>query len=114
MTIEDIQRAVCKRHGSVFSPSPDYLKLGISLEVRSGVMPLKGMRHPPEEGATGWFIWAGETLSSDDDFFVPLHIKHIDEWSSLVRPYLGLSQGWRFLVTTTQADVWFDGELLKI
>ncbi|WP_423842024.1 immunity protein Imm33 domain-containing protein [Acanthopleuribacter pedis] len=35
------------------------LKVGISLHVKSEIQPLNGLRHQPEKGTSGWYIWAG-------------------------------------------------------
>ena len=75
-------------------------------------MPLNGLRHLPEVGTTGWFIWAGESLSSDPEFFQPLHVQHLLDWCPDVIPYLGLPPGWRFLIAPGHEDVWFDQTLL--
>ena len=112
MNPTEIQKAICKKYNVKFCPSDLDLKLGISKNVKSGVMPINGLRHMPEDGTSGWFIWAGEHLPADPDFFVPLHVKHVDSWSKLVSPYLGLSPGWRFLVADNCVDVWFDEALL--
>lgn len=45
------------------------LKVGISLNVREKMTPLNGFRHPPTNDTTGWYIWVGEELSDDPDFF---------------------------------------------
>lgn len=63
---------------------------------------------------TGWYIWAGEEFSTDPDFFVPLHVKHLNEWCPVVLKYLSLAPGWRFLVTNDYEDVWQDKSLLDI
>ena len=55
-------------------PAAPAAKVGISRSVRDGQFPFNGLRHQLEEGTTGWFIWAGEELSTDPDFFVPLHV----------------------------------------
>ncbi|QXI31593.1 hypothetical protein HU752_022615 [Pseudomonas vanderleydeniana] len=71
------------------------------------------MRIRPEAGTCGWYIWAGEELSEADDFFVPLHVAHLDDWEPLLLPYLGLAPGFRFLITEDYEDVWFDPRLLE-
>lgn len=71
------------------------------------------MRLYPEGDPTGWYIWSGEELLEDPDFFVPLHVVHVDEWDSKIRKYLGLVPGWRFLITEDYEDVWFDEATLK-
>jgi hypothetical protein len=89
------------------------MKVGIAENVRTGLLPIHGLRHPPEAGATGWYIWAGDRLSADPDFFRPVHLEHLNEWCPLVLKYLGLPPGWRFLVTASYEDVWYDPSLLS-
>lgn len=77
----------------------------------SGQLPINGVRCLPEKGTTGWYIWAGETMSDDPDFFVPLHVSHLGSWCPEVLPYLELPPGWRFLVAPGHEDAWFDPEV---
>lgn len=70
------------------------------------------MRINPDDGTTGWFIWAGQTFSQDPNFFVALHAEHLEECAPLVLPYLALPPGWRFLVTEEYEDIWEDLTLL--
>lgn len=109
---EEQQQRVCARYGVEFTPPSSQLKVGIARNVREGILPLNGLRHPPVGDTSGWYIWAGEEPSADPDFFVPLHIEHLPEWCPLVIPYLGLPPGWRFLVTDDYEDVWEDSSLL--
>lgn len=111
---EDLQRTVCERFETSFCPSPLGGKLGIAENVRSGIKPINGLRHPVEGDLSGWYIWAGETLSEASDFFVPLHVAHLDEWCPQTEKYLGLPPGWRFLITEDYEDVWFDESLLTV
>jgi hypothetical protein len=106
------QKAVCSRFGVAFAPAPIELKVGIARNVRSGLQPLNGLRHLPEGDTTGWYIWAGENLSTADDFFEPLHVAHLNELCPAVVPYLGLPAGYRFLIAEGYEDVWFDKTLL--
>lgn len=108
------QKEVCKKYDSAFYEAPPTLKVGISLNVKEGVLPINGLRHPPEGETSGWYIWAGEEFSEDPDFFVPLHIEHLKEWCPLIIKYLGLSPGSRFLVTPDYEDVWQDEALLDV
>jgi len=62
------QQLICDRFGADFLSSPSNMKVGISLNVRDGIYPINGLRHPAEGDTTGWYIWAGEYLS-DPDFF---------------------------------------------
>jgi hypothetical protein len=76
--------------------------------------PRNGLRHPPEGDTTGWYIWAGDTLSDDADFFEPLHVRHLVERCPELLKFLGLPPGWRFLVASAHEDVWEDESLLDV
>jgi hypothetical protein len=112
LTAEQLE--VCQLFGAKPEPVDLSLKIGISLNVKDDVWPVNGLRHPPEEGTSGWFIWAGDELSSDSDFFVPLHLEHVTEWRAEIFRYLALPPGWRFLVAPDYEDVWFDESLLGV
>jgi hypothetical protein len=107
------QKELCKRYGAPYWPSPDFLKVGIALNVRNGLQPINGLRHPVTKDTTGWYIWAGHDLSPGPDFFKPLHVEHLAEWCPIALRYLGLPPGWRFLVAPDHEDVWFDASLLN-
>ena len=64
------QEAICRKYGVSFTPAPDNLKVGVARNVRNGILPINGLRHPPEGDTTGWYIWAGEQLSDDPDFLL--------------------------------------------
>jgi len=108
------QLEMCRKHG-VPPDAPDSLtKLGISRSFSSREFPLNGLRHPAEEGTNGWFLWSGEELSTDPDFFVPLHAMHVDDHCPEIKKYLALPPGWRFLYAPDQEYVWFDESLFKL
>jgi len=107
------QKKMCERYRTAWVPAPDHLKLGIARNVRSGLLPLNGMRHPPHGDTTGWYIWAGEELSTESEFFEPLHVVHLSEWCPTVLHFLGLPPGWRFLKAGDCEDVWEDPALLE-
>ncbi len=107
------QQAICDRFGAPYLSAASHLKVGIAANVRTGLLPLNGLRHPPEHETTGWYIWAGEELPEADDFFQPLHVQHLAEWCPSVLPYLGLGAGWRFLLAPDHEDVWRDPSLLN-
>ena len=94
--------------------SPGHFKVGIAENVKTGPMPINGLRHPPEQDTTGWYIWAGEDMSLDHDFFKPLHVDHVQDWSPLIQRFLALPPGWRFLTDGEYEDVWFDPDLLQV
>lgn len=85
------------------------------MNVRSGLFPINGLRHPPEGNSTDWYIWAGEVFSDSDDFFLPLHDSHLIDWCSDVIEFLGLPPGFRFLIDENNyEDVWEDKSLLEV
>lgn len=108
--ILEFQKRVCQKYGAEFYGCNFELKVGISMNVRSGLLPLHGMRVEPQGDTCGWYIWAG-VYSDSPDFFVPLHGLHLIEWAPLVLPYLGLPPKWRFLTDGKYEDVWMDPEL---
>lgn len=108
------QQELCQRYGVDFVAAEPQRKVGIARNVREGALPIHGLRHPPSGDTTGWYIWAGEELSDDTDFFVPLHVDHLAEWCPAVLRFLGLPPGWRFLVAGEYDDVWEDPSLLNV
>jgi hypothetical protein len=108
------QMAVCAKYGANFLEARSDQKVGIDPNVRTGLLPINGVRQAPEGDTTGWYIWAGEKLPDDPDFFKPLHVAHLQEWCPEVIKFLGLSPGWRFLVAGDHEDVWFDANVLNM
>lgn len=107
-----IQKELCRKYGVPYVPAEGDKKVGIARNVRGGGQPINGLRHPPEGDACGWYIWAGEHLSNDPDFFMPLHVRHLSEWCPEVIRFLGLPPGYRFLIADGYEDVWEDRSLL--
>lgn len=107
------QEQICRRFGPVPFAADPQLKVGISANVREGVLPLNGLRHLPAGDTTGWYIWAGD-MSDDPEFFKALHVSHLAEWCPEVLPYLALPPGWRFLLAPEHEDVWFDESIVHI
>jgi hypothetical protein len=110
--MDDTQTAVCKRFGVECHPSDSHLILGLATATL-GQQPINGLRHPPRSNTTGWYVWAGEELSTAADFFRPVHVEHLAEIMPAIMPYLGLPPGWRFQVASGHEDVWFDASLLN-
>ena len=106
------QKMICLKHGADFLPPDENSKLGISLNVRDGMEPVNGLRHPSQGNMCGWYIWAGEGFEERDDFFVPLHLTHVRDWHPGVLRFLALPPGWRFLFAGEYEDIWFDPTLL--
>jgi hypothetical protein len=112
--IMKIQKELCLKYKSAWIESPTELKVGISRTVKEGLLPINGLRHPPQGDTTGWYIWAGEELSNVSDFFVPLHVEHLSLWCPQIIKFLGLAPGWRFLTDGDYDDVWYDETLCKL
>lgn len=107
------QLEVCRRFGAEPLAAPRDMKVGLARNVASGSQPLNGLRHPPEGDATGWYIWAGDELRQDPDYFQPVHVEHLYTTCPAAVPYLALPAGWRFLVAPHYEDVWEDAALLS-
>ena len=71
---------ICSRMGVTSDDPKPNERLGISANVLSGLQPLNALRHRPEGGTCGWYIWAGEQLSDDPYYFESLHAEHLSEW----------------------------------
>ena len=88
--------------------------VGVARNVVPGAVPLNALRHPVEGNVCGWYIWAGEELPDDPEFFRPMHVSHLaDRCPELLR-YLGLAPGWRVLIAGDYVDAWFDESLLNV
>lgn len=105
------QEEICKKFNASFVPCLGSEKLGIALETL-GRLPINGVRHKSESGTCGWYIWCGEELSQDIDFFKPLHVAHIAKYLPQVEAYLSLPEGYRFLLAGDYEDVWYDSDVV--
>lgn len=107
------QGSVCERAGAVpLQPLPAS-KIGIALSSL-GAIPIHGMRCPPTATTNGWYVFCGDEMSRDPDFFVPLHIEHLPQYLPSIIEYLDLPPGYRFLIDGLgYEDVWFDESLLR-
>jgi len=94
-------------------PLPDEM-LGLALETLR-MTPLNGMRYPPAEGGSGWYIWGGETMSQAASFFSPIQVRYIGDYIRNVQPLLDLPPGFRFSIAkSSPPKVWFDVSLLDV
>ena len=114
METERMQKIICEKYKAPFVTAPLFFKVGVALNIRNGLLPINGLRHPIQSDSSGWYIWAGEEFSEDPNFFVPLHIEHLIECCPEVIKYLGLAPGWRFLFANQYQDVWEDKSLLVL
>lgn len=108
-----MQQAVCRKYGTTFVEAPLNSRVGVARNVKRGLVPINGLRHRPDGDMTGWFIWTGEQMSDDPDFFHAIHVAHLEEERPEIVKFLGLPPGWRFLKAGDYEDAWFDEELLK-
>ena len=106
-----LQVRKCHKYGVQPVECDHDMKVGISLNVKEGILPLNGLRCNPSGDTCGWYIWAGQ-WSDEADFFKPLHVNHLSDWCPQVLPFLKLPPGWRFLVTPNHEDVWRDEDLV--
>ena|SRR5579884_511890 len=112
MDIEKRQREICRVYSADFVGCDQHAKVGIALHTISQ-LPINGLRHPPENGTTGWYIWGGLKFSDHSDFFQPMHVEHLVEYLPKVIDFLGLPPGYRFLIDGDYVDIWFDNALLN-
>jgi len=110
------QQQLCREHGSLFCPALPGHIVGIARNIdEESEIPINGLRHPPTETTSGWYLWRGGEIPQDDpDFFQPLHAAHLDDALPEVLPLLGLSPGWRFLVAGERLDIWYEPALLDV
>jgi hypothetical protein len=111
--IESAQRLVCKQFAAEFEPSLGESKTGFASST-AGQLPVNGLRHPPQNGTSGWYIWCGATFQEAGDFFSPVHTRHLYEEFPEIGRLLGLPPGFRFLLAGEHLDVWYDNSLLDI
>ena len=112
---EAAQLVVCRRFAvEADAPGPDS-RLGVAQNLRDrSLWPVKGVRHPPERGTNGWYLFAGDEASQAEDFFDSLHTHHAAEWRPHVLPYLALPPGWGFVIAPGYEDVYYDASLLSV
>lgn len=107
------QELFCKSQGLPCAPIDWDSKVGFAIDS-VGLAPINGLRHPPSEGTSGWYIWCGENLSQSSEFFAPLHTIHLFDRCPEALDFLGLPPGYRFLIAGDYFDVWFDESLLNV
>ena len=106
------QKEICEKYDSNWKPINKTLNIGISENL--DLETLNGLRHRTKKGEVCWFIWSGE-YSEDDNFFQPVCAEHLLQRKPKLIDYLGLDEGFRFLITENgYEDVWFDEKLLEI
>ena len=105
------QKEICKKYGSNWKPINKTSNIAISenLDLKT----LNGLRNKANKGEVSWFIWSGE-YSENDNFFKPICAEHLLQRKPKLIDYLGLDEGFRFLIVDNDyEDVWFDEKLLE-
>lgn len=105
------QALMCKKHKVEPIYSDAHEKLGIALDS-IGKYPINALRHNAENGTCGWYIWCGEELNEDANFFKPLHVDHVSKYLPEIEPFLALPPGYRVLLAPGYEDVWYDSSLV--
>lgn len=106
------QKQLCQQHQAAWSPINKKSYIGIGGDLVKE--PLNGLRHPSQQGTTGWFIWAGD-YSEREDFFKPLCAEHLLQLKPQLIKFLGLPAGFRFLTDNDgYIDIWKDEKLLEV
>ena len=106
------QKDICKKYNSKWRPINKKWIIGVSKNLEKD--PINGLRHPSENGTTGWFIWTGE-YQETNDFFQPMCAEHLLEKRPEIIKYLGLEVGFRFLTDKKgYEDIWYDEKLKEI
>lgn len=108
-----LQKEICEKSSVKYTPTDLESIVGISDNTNSKNIPINGLRHPSKDNNSGWYIWSGEELSKNDDFFKPLHTKHLKKRCPEVLKFLGLPIGYRFITNGDYMDIWYDESLLK-
>ena len=104
--------AVCQKLGVTHVPTHPFQIIGLADEL--SLIPVNGLRHPPEGRTAGWYIWTGD-YQEGEDFFQPVHAFHLLDKKPEIIKYLGLPVGFRFLIDKEgYEDVWYDENLLDV
>lgn len=78
MEIKNEQIMICKKYNTEIYPVSDISKIGVAENVKqTSLYPINGLRHRSKDDTNGWYIWAGENFSNDENFFLPLHTSHL-------------------------------------
>lgn len=115
MRISSGQLEVSLRYGAIPEEVDDELKIVLHASATADAVPLNGLRHPGEDGTSGWYVWGGEQdVPLDGKTYHMMHQIHLEEEFPKILDYLALRPGWRFLIAPGYEDVWYDESLLDL
>lgn len=109
------QKKLCDKFQVDWTDTDQNLFLGLADNVATTQNPINGLRHPPEGTTCGWYIWTGQEIPDEDDFFKPICVKHLISIKPEIIKFLGLPPGYRFLTDDKgYVDIWEDKKLLDV
>jgi hypothetical protein len=105
--MNDEQHTICKKYNSEYIYFNPLINVGANI-ASLDKQPIYGVRINPTTDTSGWYFWGGD-YSDADDFFQPVHGKHIVELHPELEKYLALQAGFKFIVDNEgYEDVWYD------
>lgn len=110
--LEDLQRSKCRDWQTEFAAIDWEARIAIGKSFFTDLQPKNGLRIMSSGSMTGWYLFAGESMSDDPDHFDPYCATHLVELAPDILVYPGLPVGWRFLHAPEYEDVWFDPNLI--
>jgi hypothetical protein len=106
------QHSICKRVGADFEPPSPAQMVSISVGVLEGQRPLEGVRYPAPPHMSGWYLTT-KTYSGDIKDLRVEHLCHVTAKRPELTRYLALPPGFRFNLSKTADEVFFDRAVLK-
>lgn len=106
------QQRVCRDHQVAPAATLDGRKARIALATLVHIPP-SGLRHRPEAGPSGSYIWARTMIREAAEFFDPLHHRHMTTHGAAPVLSLAPPPDLRFVGAPGRMDAWFDPELLQ-
>jgi hypothetical protein len=103
------QLEICRKYNTYWYPSPSHCISGL-LSKDSSNSSFTAIRHLPQSGASGWFLWNDIFVP---DQFVPVEISHLEDLDDRIIKYLGLPPGYTFSISEGSETVSFDKALLN-
>lgn len=106
------QHVICGRADTTFEPPSPAQKVSISVGVLEGQRPLEGVRYPAPPHMSGWYLTT-DTYSGDIKDLRVEHLYHVTAKRPELARYLALPPGFRFNLSKTADEVFFDRAVLK-
>jgi hypothetical protein len=114
--IQHQQKAICDKLKIDWTPVDINAMIAFNDSLFSDTLPINGLRHRKTDTIDGWYLWSGDEIrQNDNNFFKPIHVRHLIERRQIVLKYLGLPAGWRFQIDDEgYEDIWFDESVLDV